>query len=305
MHIVPHYMRRGCAALVGASFCAGSRRIADMASSTQFDHKPTATHIVSGREVVVSLPPDYEAQVGRRNRLDVVYVVDGGARLWSLVCESGRANHASLKGAEGRQWHPDPIVVGISKPLSNESGTSLTSFVQHSLIPLIDSQFCTKPFAAGRAVCALSTGLGGSSLRKMLVEDETPGCAALFRFYMMGSAHHAEGKAPVATKPLPEKTAVYLGCTDAGADTARSLEQALQGRLGHVVKETTMFVTRDGEQTYSEKEAICGPPVTLDVSPDAGMEAVFAKSAMVWLGRRLEQQKLESLGSLMPWHEFK
>jgi hypothetical protein len=301
-------MRRGCAALVGAvSCCTASRRVASMASSRQDDHKPTATHTVAGREVVVSLPPDYDAQVQRRNRLDVVYVIDGGARLFSMVASSGRADHASLSGAEGRQWHPDPIIVGISKPLSNESGTSLTSFVQHSLIPLIDSQFWTKPFAAGRAVCALSSEPGGSSLRKMLVEDETPTCTSLFRFHLLGSAHLAEGRGPAATTLLPEKTAIYLGAAEAspGIDAARSLEQVLQSRSGKTAKETTMFVTRDGEQTYTEKEAVGAPPVTLDVAPAGDTEAAFATNAMVWLGRRLEQQKLESLGSLMPWHEFK
>ena len=64
-----------------------------------------------------------------------------------------------------------------------------------------------------------------------------------------------------------------------------------------------MFVNRDGEQTYTEHTQELAPPVSLDVTPFGRDEGRCR--AVVWLCERLERQKLESLGSLLPWHEFK
>ena len=126
----------------------------------------------------------------------------------------------------------------------------------------------------------------------------------MFRFYLIGCAELGEKVASVVQAPLAEKTAVILSASGA-VDGARPLEQALASRLGGgVATETTMFVNREGEQTYSQKVTNLGAPVTLVA--DGGVDGgAFAKASMEWLGLRLEKQKLESLGSLMPWHEFK
>ena len=34
-------------------------------------------------------------------------------------------------------------------------------------------------------------------------------------------------------------------------------------------------------------------------------EEAFASHAVTWVGEQWERNKLERLGSLMPWHEFK
>ena len=130
------------------------------------------------------------------------------------------------------------------------------------------------------------------------------GCTKLFRFYLIGAAEVGEKAATTSQTPLAEKTAVFLSASGA-VDGARPLEHALAGRLGGgVTTETTMFVNRDGEQTYSQKQSNLGAPLTLVA--DGGIDGgAFAKAGMEWLGLRLEKQKLESLGSLMPWHEFK
>ena len=132
------------------------------------------SHKVAGRQVLVSLPPHYENEVSKRNMLDVVYVVDCGAALFSLSVVAGRADYEAFKGAEGRQWHPDVIIVGLTQ-LPDENANSLAAFVITTLVPFVDSKYKTKPYAAGRAICTLASGLGGAFVRKMLVEDADPG----------------------------------------------------------------------------------------------------------------------------------
>ena len=45
------------------------------------------------------------------------------------------------------------------------------------------------------------------------------------------------------------------------------------------------------------------PPLTVDLL--GGDKEPFAQRSTRWLGERFERQKLEQLGSLLPWHEFK
>ena len=132
------------------------------------------THKVAGRQVLISLPPVYESEVAKRNMLDVLYVVDGGAPLFSQCVAQGRADYEAYKGMEGRQWHPDVIVVGLTQ-LPDESASTLATFVTTTLVPFVDSKYKTKPYAAGRAMCTMASGFGGSFVRKMLTEDADPG----------------------------------------------------------------------------------------------------------------------------------
>ena len=84
-----------------------------------------------------------------------------------------------------------------------------------------------------------------------------------------------------------------------------------------------MFVNREGEQTYTESQKKQGPtPVTLEMvkagtaaaaAPSTAENATegealavaFAQRGARWMSERFEFTKLESLGALMPWHEFK
>ena len=72
-----------------------------------------------------------------------------------------------------------------------------------------------------------------------------------------------------------------------------------------------MFVDRYGVQHYSQHASGLGPAVTIDLVEGADSRATddlvraLATRGMRWLGERLERQKLASLGSLLPWHEFK
>ena len=61
-----------------------------------------------------------------------------------------------------------------------------------------------------------------------------------------------------------------------------------------------MTVDRHGEQHYEQQAGITTTIALLEVE-----KAGFAKASTEWLGERLERRKLERLGSLMPWHEFK
>ena len=68
--------------------------------------------------------------------------------------------------------------------------------------------------------------------------------------------------------------------------------------------DTVMTVDRTGEQHYSSAEGL-GVAIDLREADGAAGSDAIVKAAVEWLGERLERGKLERLGSLMPWHEFK
>lgn len=266
-------------------------------------------------KVMISLPPDYDAKVEKRVHFNTLYVLDEGWQSFAMTAGAARVAHDSVKGKEGRQWHPELIVVGIASAGAAEAGVEKRlQFLTETLVPTIDGTFNTLPYAAARAVLAhdtLSKSGGGTSAMLRLLLDESEGeKLKMFRFFMLqgGGGASASGERQRSIAQYPEKTAVRVtvGGTegDAAVDAAKELQAELAARSGAAVAtSTTMFVNRDGEQTYTEHTQELAPPVSLDVTPFGRDEGLCR--AVVWLCERLERQKLESLGSLLPWHEFK
>ena len=258
----------------------------------------------SGVIVLVSKPPAY---IANRGALDVVVILDAEDKTFFEQCElSARQAHAAVKDKDGRNWHPEMVILGIQAPeVMRSNPQSYEAFVQTAL-PEICNRFGTKPFAAGRALVA-RCGPAAALVRSVLAAEKHA-VHSLFRFCMLGSVGDGTVGPPVAASALPDKTQAFLFAASAGvdADAARQLQASLLARMTGGT-DVTMFVTRDGEQTYTEHERTGPPPVALDlVDPSfAASSAAFAERATVWIGERLEAQKLVSLGSLLPWHEFK
>jgi len=255
---------------------------------------------IPGLNLTVSLPACYATST---EKFDVLYVLDEGSTLPTLCAEALTAHHEAVKDKDKRNWNPEVIVVCCQVVLSNDP--SLYEPACKSIVGFIDGTYRTKPYSAARAICARAAS--PAALVRIVLTSEH-GLAEVFRFFLLGSA----GREPadsVATSSLPDKTAIFLSATKSEEANARALEAALSQRTsGGKTTETTMFVTRDGEQTYSEKERGDGAAVTVDLVEAAEEQALAASLAdrgMLWLGERLEAQKLISLGSLLPWHEFK
>ena len=107
---------------------------------------------------------------------------------------------------------------------------------------------------------------------------------------------------------LPEKSGVCV-CVGAGdgearVAAARAYASLLRPRAGGELTDTVMTVDRYGEQHYTE-EARLGSVVKLVEMAEECTHGAFATHAVTWVGEQWEQNKLERLGSLMPWHEFK
>ena len=268
---------------------------------THMSHE-TLADPVSGVELLISRPTSGS---GMR---DVIYVIDEGEAVFDEFVKAARASHAEVEGNDGRQWHPHVILVGVkSLPKHMQDNPSqYLDYIIYKLTDFIDGRCGSKPYAAGRAICGRS-GNAAAIVRSALVAKEHQ-LHKLFRFYLMGM--DAGGSAPDET-PLPDKTQAYL-IAGSATESARAMQSALLHRCSEG-KDISMFVTRDGEQTYTQLERNGPPPVTLDVvdasstmvgSQDA-LAAAFVSRSMKWVGERFEATKLQSLGSLLPWHEFK
>ena len=316
------FMRRvrfGAAAASAAAL--GSRRwLCDSQSSSSSSSSSSElhSHSLPGGRVIVSLPPSYAADLRANRPLDVVYVLDGHSKglLASVVADAARDDHAAVVGVKGRQWHPSLIVAGIVSTSPDglaRRPDALLEFVTEWAVPCVDAAYKTKPYAAGRAVCGFDAS-GGAAVRRLLLEDDDR--AKRFRFYLVGpdglSSSDTVPMAASTEAPLPQKTQVYLSGAGGRREAAEAFADALTNRGSSSATDTTMFVNRHGEQTYSRHDASAAAPfVTVDV-PDALGTAVeqqpmdaFAIRGMRWLGEQLERQKHASLGSLLPWHEFK
>jgi hypothetical protein len=136
--------------------------------------------------------------------------------------------------------------------------------------------------------------------------DET--MAKHFEVFAVNEPAAPAGASSSAAK-LEDKTAVLLCCGSAVDDkikaAAAEAKAALLARSGAAeVQDTVMQVDRNGEQHYRQESKL-GSLVTLHEVDGAVDGARFATTAVRWVAERLERRKLERLGSLLPWHEFK
>ena len=284
---------RGVAAALSSA--GVSLHVLDRQSPTSAAASPIKTRDVGlGRRILISLPPSYDEQVSRRKTFNAVYVLD--ARLFSLVVDGIRADHAAVVGLKDRQWHPELIVVGLGGPIPR-SPSSLLNFIRDEVLPVVDSEYSTNRYAAGRAIMAPRDTDGAAALRHLIVDESAH--TSLFRFFLLGVDGSEAANATTTIAPLPARSAVFLS-----GEPNDALATSLRERTRGVSTETSMFVDRDGNQTYTEIEDALGPPVTIDADGQQ-KSALFAARAMEWLGERWERQKLHALGAMLPWHEFK
>jgi len=252
------------------------------------------TDRASGAVFLVCVPPGASQ--------DIVCILGEEPQTLLAYLGAAHAAHEAVKDKEKRNWHPVLTIVGVkSLPASITSDpAAYANFIQ-SMLPNLLSKF-GKPFGAGRALVA-RTGTAAAVLRSVLAAEQSE-VTKLYRYYLVGDC--GDGVC-TATTPFPDKTQVFLSAAGAGEAAARALEGALLKRTGGGT-DRTMFVTRDGEQTYTNHERIGPPPVTLELVAETGQAAegsAFVAASMAWVGERFEAQKLKSLGSLLPWHEFK
>ena len=242
---------------------------------------------------------------------DVVCMLDADSALFQQCIGAALKAHKDVAGKEKRNWHPVLTFVGVkSLPDGVDSDpAAYITFIQN-VLPDILSMY-GKPYGEGRALLARS-GIAAAALRSILAADKHD-VHKHYRLYMLGDCSLEGAIAPATSAALPDKTQVYLSAAvgpGESAARARALESALLARMG-VGVDTTMFVTRDGEQTYTHHERTGPSPVTLDLVAEQAADAsgdvpsAFAAGSMLWVGERFEVMKLQSLGSLLPWHEFK
>lgn len=316
----------GCAAgKVSVAASHDQQEPSATAASPPMSYVPQVIHTeftdpASGTVLFVHKP---ESTPGANVSGDIVCILDEDPALFEHCVKAAQAAHEAVKDKEKRNWHPMLTIVAIKTlpQLVRNPEIGYIGFLQ-AILPPILCKF-GKPYGAGRALVARA-GMGAEMLRGVLAAETQDG-HKLFRFYLIGECFAAGQEeattawlsANASTTALPDQTQVFLHCAGAGAGSsaeaaARALETMLITRSSRGV-DTTMFVTRDGEQTYTDHARTGPPPVTLDLgAQDAGASgsaasasAMFAERSMVWVGERFEAQKLHSLGSLLPWHEFK
>ena len=314
-----------------------SHRAADNASSsttTTFLQSPGTSERYS---VTVALPsPPSAAERRKRQAHHTIYVLDMAGDLFQHVVRAAAAQ-ARAAEAEGRSWAPDLLVVGVVPERRRADPASLTRFVSDTVVPFIDESYRTKPYASGRVLCGngdggAGTGTGGAVARALLENH-----VERFGHYLVGcpSEEDAGAVAAAAAAPEPRRLprSVYLwsdaGSTRTGA--LRRLDARLNGAVcaadADVPRASVVRVDRDGNQRVESltqvracdsAEAPGEEPnaaattaggsriSSLHVSADGRLgDDAFATHAVEWLARRLEQSKIDSLGTLMPWSEFR
>lgn len=255
--------------------------------------------------VSVSLPPGYDGPT-KNDRFNVLYILDGDKSVFTRSAAANLSAYAEIRPLPGRNWFPELIVATISGgALTPEARLAATT---KALVPFIDSNFRTNPYAAGRALCGL-TGEGRLAVQEALRNHQQ--VTGLFQTFIVGRPD-ADLCGEAAGAPLAEKTAIclYVGSREGAqrVQAARAAKAALEARIGGDSTTTVMTVDRNGEQHYKE-EARIGTVVDLLETETAEGVAMASdgeiRVVMDWLGVRIERRKLERLGSLMPWHEFK
>ena len=266
--------------------------------------------------VRVSLPPGYDRAENSSDRYYTLYILDRDERIFDRAADATTAAYAAVSHLEGRNWYPDFIIVtayivpppntGATWLAANKpSPTTIVNLMAAHLLPYVERTFRVEPFAAGRAICGLADD-GCAAAQAALRDAEK---LKLFHHVIVGSpAEASDADALRDGPPLEPKSAICLcvGRSEANARgaAARSCQAALSVRADASSTDTVMTVDRTGEQHYSSAEGL-GVAIDLREADGAAGSDAIVKAAVEWLGERLERRKLERLGSLMPWHEFK
>lgn len=313
--------------MMGTASRSQSAASAPSASKTEAPAKPAKAAVPARRvketlhflgqtfDVYVSIPPAYDKPGHENDRFNCLYVLDREEKTFIRVAEAAVAAHAATAGIDGRQWYPELLVVTAYEVRDMTSAEAYNNAIKPSpeqlfalmasqLIGWVESKFRVEPFAAGRAVCGMA-GEGSEAVICGLGDVEH---AKMFQTYIIGAPEAESATKLSGGAPLADKTAVCLCPSEAQGAAAEACRTALQARAaGGDSMGTVMTVDRNGEQHYT-KEARLG--TAIDVLEPEGEVYVEGSLALVsraigWLGARLEKRKLERLGSVMPWHEFK
>ena len=263
-------------------------------------------------KVSVSLPPSYERAESKSERYNTLYVLDRDEKIFKGACAAAVKLHNDVAHLDGKNWYPELIVVNAEVILSAGQGAAhlptaeeVIGLVCSQLVPWVEHHYRVEPFAAGRGLLGL-TGVGRGAALATLVDAAR---LKLFHNVLVGPPEAAaDAKGLEGGPPLEAKSAVCF-CVggadgDAKAAAAKACRAALDAREKSDSSATVMTVDRVGEQHYAQETGL-GVLVALLETKGAAGGGDMVTGAVGWLGERLEKRKLERLGSLMPWHEFK
>lgn len=315
-----------CAALPATSKRSSSEESCVHSAAELSDEQ----HHIGEFSVHVSLPLSYDPFSTRTH--PVVYVLDsrepvmcGEPSLFSLISTSARLCH-QMHAASRRQY-PDLIVVSArSEAAAADDLEATLRFVAEKAIPFVDSEYRTQPYSSGRALCG--HGAGGSLVARTVLDERV---GALFESYLVGAptalpeadlwvGRAAGGCAADTTTPDVYVCAVGEGCDRAAAsDFARALRERAAGNAGGGKEQSVVQVDpHTGEQRLrSLQPSATKATVRLDwidvdrevpaLDMGRGLELAcpFAIRAVSWLGDLLERKRLDTLGALVPWSEFR
>lgn len=222
------------------------------------------------------------------SEINPVFILDRDEQTLKDIIMAQRAEYEAVRNLDGRNWYPQLAFVGLS---SKQAALTPEQWV--TILPQVVGGFGGYPYA--RSLCGLTTDGGRQAVQAVLNDADA---SKLFSYFVVGDP---TGILPDGPK-FGDKTAICLCAGTADVAAATTLKQALEGVRCGKSTYTEMFVqNHTGEQTYREVQTGYGVEL-LEYGDD---ERERNRRVGLWLGSKLERRKLERLGSLMPWHEFK
>lgn len=286
------------------SLPVGKPRIVE--TSLTYDGKVYPVH--------VSLPPSYD-DGPKSLTFNTLYLLDASPEVFSSVAAANLSAYASVRQQDGRNWYPELMVAKLAMTGEPESlAPDQLLEASKALCEYVDGNFRAAPYAAARALCGMD-GHGRLAVQASVRALDHTAAKGMFSNFILGSPD-ADGCGSADGPPLEQKTAVCLCVNSAVGEeqkaAARTCKSNLEARASTSGSMTTiMTVDRNGEQQYKEEASLGTEIVLLEATaPEGdghggGGSDELLERAVDWLGARFERCKLERLGNLMPWHEFK
>ena len=240
----------------------------------------------------LALPP--RIRNSNTEQASPVFVLDFDGQVFEAIVAAQQAERRAVIHLDGRNWYPNLLFLG---PSSKQAALTPEQWlaILPELVKHVQSRHGAYEFS--RSICGL-TSEGGHAVKAVLQDG---GISKLFSYFALGSPEGVRPDGP----SLAAKSAIAL-CVKAASDAAelsqaRELKAALE--VSRCPKSTLrqMVVDRFGEQHYHEQQT--GYGVELLELPGDQLER--SRRVGLWFGNKLERRKLERLGSLMPWHEFR